>query len=120
MSLKPLDIAVFIFALAVIGGTSYVIYGRGTGTAVADIEGVDQEWILPLDKPATLNVAGPLGDTLIQVADGSIRVVDSPCAEKICIKTGRVSRSGQWIACLPNRVFIRIRAKKAEADAYSY
>jgi hypothetical protein len=65
-------------------------------------------------------VPGPLGDTVVVIENGSVRVVSSPCPEKICIKTGRISKPGQWIACLPNKVFISIRGRRSEQpDAIS-
>jgi hypothetical protein len=49
-----------------------------------------------------------------------VQVISSPCPEKICVKTGRISKPGQWIACLPNRVFISIRGRRSEQpDAVS-
>jgi hypothetical protein len=37
------------------------------------------------------------------------------------VKSGRISRPGQWIACLPNRVFVEIRGRSREqVDAFSY
>lgn len=67
-----------------------------------------------------LQVQGPLGEELIQIANRQVFVVSSPCPNKICILQGKISRPGQWIACLPNKVFIRIEAgDSAAADAVS-
>jgi hypothetical protein len=79
-----------------------------------------QQWIYPLDAEATLRVPGPLGETVVVMGDGGVQVVSSPCPEKICVKTGKISKPGQWIACLPNRVFISIRGRRSEQpDAVS-
>jgi hypothetical protein len=126
---KALDIVIFLFALLVIGLISLQSYVRGGGTPEITIEAAgapaaaasgEQQWIYPLDARATLRVPGPLGETVVVIEDGSVRVVSSPCPEKICIKTGRISKPGQWIACLPNRVFISIRGRRSEQpDAIS-
>jgi hypothetical protein len=134
--IRALDIAIFLFALLIIGLISLQTYARGRGTPEIMISGAGQEagqgaapgaggdaeqqWIYPLDAETTVRVPGPLGETVVEIADGAVRVISSPCPEKICIKTGRISKPGQWIACLPNRVFISIRGKRSEQpDAIS-
>jgi hypothetical protein len=99
------------------------VYGGG-GQPVIEIKGPSQEWVFPLDTRQTLEVEGPLGDTIVEISGGAVRVVDSPCPEKICVKTGQISRPGQTIACLPNRVFVVIRGvprdeSGEEIDAFS-
>lgn len=134
--IRVLDIAIFLAALLVIGLISLQVYARGRGSPEITISGgaqgtgqgggqdavqdAEQQWIYPLDSETTVHVPGPLGDTVVEIADGAVRVISSPCPEKICIKTGRISKPGQWIACLPNRVFISIRGRKSEQpDAIS-
>ena len=138
--IRALDISIFILALLAIGLISLQTYVRGGGTPQITIEAAgapaagapaaggpadaagsaEQEWIFPLDARTTLRVPGPLGETVVVIEDGSVRVVSSPCPEKICIKAGRISKPGQWIACLPNRVFISIRGRRSEQpDAIS-
>jgi hypothetical protein len=132
---KALDIAIFLSALLVIGLISLQTYVKGGGTPQIMIEaagvpaagapaadaGDGQQWIYPVDAPrTTLRVPGPLGETVVVIEDGTVRVTSSPCPEKICVKTGRISKPGQWIACLPNRVFISIRGRRSEQpDAIS-
>ena len=127
--IRALDISIFVIALLVIGLISFQTYVRGGGTpeimieAASDGDAValaEQQWIFPLDTQTTLRVPGPLGETVVVIEEGSVRVVSSPCPEKICIKTGRISKPGQWIACLPNRIFISIRGRRSEQpDAIS-
>lgn len=120
VNLKALDFLVFALVLTTLGYLSITIYGNRDGTATARIRGGNQEWVLPLDLESNLTVVGPLGETLIEIREGKIRVVDSPCPEKICIKTGAISKPGQWIACLPNKVFISVGGSREEADAFSF
>ncbi|HBL84616.1 MAG: hypothetical protein A2Y17_10805 [Clostridiales bacterium GWF2_38_85] len=41
-------------------------------------------------------------------ADGSIAFTESDCPDKVCINTGRLYRTGQIAACLPNQIYIKI------------
>lgn len=126
--IRALDIVIFFLALLVIGLIALLTYARGSGTPEITIsgagqgagQGAEQQWIYPLDAEATLRVPGPLGETVVVIEDGAVQVISSPCPEKICVKTGRISRPGQWIACLPNRVFISIKGRMSEQpDAIS-
>lgn len=40
--------------------------------------------------------------------DGGIAFIDSDCPDKVCIKTGRLSRVGEYAACLPNGIIVKI------------
>ena len=98
-------------SLLVIGGVALRAYSAPSQAGAVRIESPQGEWIYPLDRPAQAGVPGPLGITRVVIEGGTARVVDSPCTEKICIRTGPVSAAGAWIACLPNRVFVRVVGK---------
>jgi hypothetical protein len=38
-------------------------------------------------------------------------VLDSPCPDKICVAAGAIVRTGQFIACLPNRVSVTLEGR---------
>jgi hypothetical protein len=61
-----------------------------------------------LDEDGLIPVDGKLGTTRVEIADRGVRVLDSPCPYKLCVKSGPISRSGETLICLPNRVVIRI------------
>lgn len=42
------------------------------------------------------------------VKDGAVSVTESSCGDKICVRTGKISRSGEAIICVPNRVAVTI------------
>ena len=56
----------------------------------------------------TIYVPGPLGKTEVEILDGEVFVVSSPCPNKVCVKSGYISRPGETIICLPNKVSITI------------
>jgi hypothetical protein len=60
------------------------------------------------------SIKGPLGETIVIIKGGSAFVEDSPCPDKLCVHMPAVSRPGQWIACLPNRVFVRVRGSSGQ------
>ncbi len=40
--------------------------------------------------------------------DGSIRFEESDCPRKLCIRSGRLNNPGQFAACLPNGLVLKI------------
>lgn len=50
-----------------------------------------------------------------------IYVNDASCPDKVCEKTGKISKAGQNIVCLPNKVVIYIQgANEKNIDDVSY
>lgn len=44
----------------------------------------------------------------LEVSDKKIRVQDSDCPDRVCVKTGFISSPKQTIVCLPNHISVRI------------
>lgn len=122
MRLKFLDLVIALAAAGAIAFSAASVYGPGKGQADVAIKGRDGEWVYPLSADRDITVAGPLGDTLIEIRGKSARITDSPCPNKTCIAAGAIAKPGQWLACLPNRVFVRIEGGNANAgvDASVY
>jgi hypothetical protein len=57
----------------------------------------------------TVNVNGPLGNTVIRIHGNQAWIDSSPCKNKICVAMGHVKSNGDWVACLPNNVFLIIK-----------
>ena len=85
------------------------------------IQAGEQEWIYPLDSSIHQSFTGPVGETVVNIKNGRVFVSESDCKEQICVQSGHIDSHGQWIACMPNRVFITIRGKKeGELDGEVY
>lgn len=106
--MKPFDYVAIVVAILVVGTFSLRAYSESEAGSQVRIQTATSEFVYPLDDDLELEVEGPLGITYVEIEDGTVRVTASPCREKICIAAGEVSQSGEWIACLPNRVFLRI------------
>jgi hypothetical protein len=72
------------------------------------VSGTEGRWLYPLNAVETIRVTGPVGDTVVQIEDGTARVVYSSCRNQLCIAASPVRKRGQWIACLPNQVLVSI------------
>jgi hypothetical protein len=72
----------------------------------------------PLDEARTATFAGPLGETVLAIADGGARIVASSCPHRICQASGTVRHSGELLACIPNRLLLRVAGRAPEEGAY--
>ena len=72
-----------------------------------------------IHEDRVINVEGPLGSTTVIIEDDGVRVEDSPCREKICIKMGKKKRVGEQIVCVPNRVIVEITGENETVDGIS-
>ena len=70
----------------------------------------------------------PLSEELEVVLDNGVTIFidgesaffrSSDCPDKVCVNTGRLSRSGEWAACLPNKTVIKISGREGGADTVS-
>jgi hypothetical protein len=107
--------------LLVIGAFSIAAYGGRDGARDVVIEATGSRWIYPLNVDRREDVAGPLGDTVLIITGGTAFVEDSPCPDRLCVHMPGISKPGQWIACLANRVFVRVQGGSGQdVDELSY
>jgi hypothetical protein len=96
-------------------GASLVFAAQGTaGRATLVAESPAGSYLYSLDEDAVVNIPGTLGDSALEIRGGAARFVDSPCENKLCVAHRPLSRSGDWSACLPNRVIIRVEGLPEE------
>ena len=105
----------FIVVLAVIFACTLAaksLVGSDTGI-YADVY-VKGEIVMSVPLNTDALYAVPDTRASIEVADGKIAVVENDCPNKICIKTGFVSRSGAAIVCAPNGITVIVRGGDPE------
>ena len=52
----------------------------------------------------------------IVIEGGRVCVEEAECPDKICVRTGEISRVGQSIVCVPAEVVIRITGEGSDED----
>lgn len=60
----------------------------------------NQNVILPIDSN--------YGHNKMIIENGSVRMLEADCPDQVCVHTAPISKPGQTIVCLPNRVVIEI------------
>jgi len=49
--------------------------------------------------------------------DGTVCFEKSDCPDQVCVNAGRVGRAGEFAACLPNQLVLKIVADEQDPDA---
>jgi hypothetical protein len=110
-----------IVALLALSLGSIAVVGRLVEKGSVALVEVDGKEICRLDLAIEGHrvVQGPLGGTVVQVRDGRIRVTESACPHKLCVRMGWAKRAGDLIVCVPNRVVVRVEGEGA-VDAVTW
>jgi len=107
--LRPADVVVFVMLAA---SAVFMIWaGSGSPRAEAAVEvTVSGETVYQgqLGQDWRYEAQGPLGKTVVVCQSGAVWVQDSPCPAKLCVRRGKITRPGEMIVCVPNRVVVRI------------
>ena len=79
---------------------------RDTGIGAQAVVTVDGREIgrYPLRKSGTFSLYG--GTNILVVENGEAWVSEADCPDKVCMGMGKISRNGEFIACLPNRLLV--------------
>lgn len=88
------------------------------GTRVVVTSGGQTVFSAPLDLPQSVDLDGPLGPTHLVIDDQGARITDSPCRAKICISMGPARHTGDLLACVPNRILVRIDSPAGGEEPY--
>ena len=75
---------------------------------------------LSLNQDRVVEIKGPLGTSTIEIKQGMVRFVSSPCANQYCVHQGWLHRAGQAAICLPNRVSLELLGAQKFYDSLNY
>ncbi len=119
---KFIDFVAILIGIVVVVLISTAAYRRPVKGGEVHITSARGNWIYPITEDRVIDVEGPLGITKVSIADEAVRVLDSPCPQKLCILKGAITAAGHWNVCLPNRVFLSIEGptKGDSVDAHSH
>jgi len=50
------------------------------------------------------------GYNILEIDDASIKIIDADCRDKICIKSGFISKPSEILVCLPHKLMVEIKS----------
>lgn len=52
----------------------------------------------------------------IQIQNGIIKMVEASCPDQVCVKSWPISKNGEMIVCLPNKLYVKIISAEKNND----
>lgn len=113
-----LDIVLVLMLVGQAAG-ALLLAARGSGEPVARVVRDSRVVaVLRLDQDRKLQVGGT--GVEVEVKGGKVRVAESDCPRRVCVRTGWISRPGQTIVCVPNRLLVEVAGGRSGYDAETY
>ena len=109
MSLKKNDVLLILGLLLCAVSLWLFLRPGGTGAYVAVSQDGIERFRLPLHQDQTMEISDAgLGYNTLVIEDGKAYIRDADCGDHTCIHTGKISREGERIICLPHKLIIEI------------
>lgn len=78
----------------------------------------EQTGIYPLATDAEITING--GTNVLKIESGEAFIISADCPDHICVNSGRISKVGQSVICLPNKVTVTVIGNsKSDVDLES-
>lgn len=117
--LKKRDI-ILIVSLLIVGIIALVIWHfvysvDGKYVTIEQRDNLIGIYPLNVDKEIEIEHRGEVVNKIV-IEDGYCYMEEAECPDHLCIKQGKVNKSGQTIVCLPNRVVVTV----VDSDSSDY
>ena len=88
---------------------------EGAGVTIK-VDGIKvAEYSLTADGTYPLNG----GTNILVIEDGRAYLTDANCPDKLCVHQGKISRTGETITCLPNKLTVTVFGAEESLDLIS-
>ncbi len=115
---KILIVAVIIINVISLWLVKNVLFNQNSKYISVQVNGEEIKRII-FDKNMVgkqIPIETEYGYNLIEIGDEKVRVIEADCPDKLDVKQGYISRVGEVIVCLPNRLVIEIKGTRAETN----
>lgn len=102
-------IAVIICVTALALFLHEYIGGKGAGCATVKVKG-EIEGVYSLAKDQSIEING--GTNVLKIRNGSADMTEADCPDKLCVNQKAISKNGESIICLPNKVVVTIESSE--------
>lgn len=120
MWLRPADTIILLLAVTAVVVLARALWQPAEASRWVEVRTPTEMVKLDLRKDAEAAFPGTLGSSVIIVEDGRARFSSSPCRNRVCIVSGWLGRTGDFAACVPNGVSVRIAARDDGYDSINY
>ena len=97
-------------------------YSDKADTVIIEIDGREyaQYRLSEIHSSKVVEINTKYGYNKIELFSDGVSVSDTDCKDKLDVLSGKITRAGEYIVCLPHRLVIRLEGGGANADAVAY
>ena len=121
---KVLVLIVVLLAVISLGFIEKQVFSNEDKFVSIQIDGKEVKKIIfdPKIIGKTIEIESEYGYNLIEIADEKVRVIEADCKDQIDVKQGYISKIGETIVCLPNKMIVEIKglAKEESIDIMTH
>jgi hypothetical protein len=68
-----------------------------------------------------VNIDTEYGNNTLKISPDGAEMIDASCSDKLDIRVGKITKEGQAIICVPNKVMVKlVRNNKEKVDKVTY
>ena len=67
-----------------------------------------------------IEIKSEFGVNVLKLSHDGARMVSASCPDKRDVKDGKITKSGQTLICIPNRVMVKLLGNNEEVDKVTY
>jgi len=122
--MKKTDIILIVIILAISGLLYFAFFQNPAEESRINIfvdgELVRSESMSDIETPIVIESSH--GSNIIKIDSGTVEVTWSDCSSQVCVRTGRISKPGEVIVCLPHHLMVAIAGDQQSegVDAIAY
>lgn len=120
--IKLSDIFVVLMVIAVAVSVILCFSLKDKGQELVAVIRVDGEVyseikLSEVSAPYEVSVVTEDGVVTVHISGDGACVVSSPCPDELCVNTGKITKQGQSVVCLPERVSVQLLASESETTS---
>lgn len=113
---KPMDIATIVVMLIMLVALLVLVFMPKGSKVVIRVDGkILYEYSLMEDREILVQI-DENNYNVVVIENGEVYISKATCKNKVCVETGKISKVGETIACLPNKLIVEIVGNNREVD----
>ena len=106
-----------IFSVLLLGVALLLPKSIGAGDGERVIVSCDgEETVYSLKNDGEYSIVSGEYHYVLRVENGTIAVTYSDCPDKVCVRSGSISHSGESVVCIPGRLVVTVSGDDESSD----
>ncbi|RGG79932.1 NusG domain II-containing protein [Clostridium sp. AF17-2] len=117
--IKKRDIILaFVMILLGIVCCGVIRLGQKKGSQVIIYEDQKEIGRYDLNTDTTKEIQTAKGMNILEIKNGMAYVTEADCPDQVCIRMGKISKTGETIVCLPHKLVIQVEGDVGQKSEY--